>query len=256
MDYTLPATGFVVGILIGLTGIGGGAIMTPFLILVLGTRPLVAVGTDLVYGAVTKLAGAWLHWRQGTVDVRLSLRLAAVSVPAGVLAVLALQTLPASTQEADRAVQRALGIVLVVVAVLMAIRLRGDVSVALSERWQRRLQGKGTYIVGALVGALVGFTSVGSGSLLVPFLISVYPMTTARIVGTDVFHAAFLVTATAAAHVYGDAVDWTLAANLLIGSVPGVILGSWMAPKVPSRALRAALAVLLLLTGVKMIGPM
>ena len=252
MDYTLPATGFAVGILIGLTGIGGGAIMTPFLILVLGTRPLVAVGTDLVYGAVTKIAGAWLHWRQGTVDTRLSLRLAAASVPAGVLAVLALQTLPESTHEADAAVQRALGIVLVIVAILMVIRLRGDVSVTLPERWQRHLQGTGTYVVGGLVGALVGFTSVGSGSLLVPFLISVYPMTTARIVGTDVFHAALLVSATAAAHIYGDAVDWALAASLLIGSVPGVILGSWMAPKVPSRALRAALAVLLLLTGVKM----
>lgn len=252
MDFTLPATGFAVGILIGLTGIGGGAIMTPFLILVLGTRPLVAVGTDLVYGSITKLAGAWLHWRQGTVDVRLGLRLATASVPAGLFAVFALQTLPASTADADRAVQRALGIVLVIVALLMVIRLRGDVSVALSERWQRRLQGAGTYIIGGLVGALVGFTSVGSGSLLVPFLISVYPMTTARIVGTDVFHAALLVTATAGAHIHGDAVDWTLAASLLVGSVPGVILGSWMAPKVPSRALRAALALLLLITGIKM----
>ena len=102
MDVTLPATGLVVGLLIGLTGIGGGAVMTPFLILVLGTRPVVAVGTDLVYGAVTKAAGAWLHWRQGTVDMRLALRLAAASVPAGVLAVLALQTLPASTEAADR----------------------------------------------------------------------------------------------------------------------------------------------------------
>jgi uncharacterized membrane protein YfcA len=253
MDVTLPATGFIVGLLIGLTGIGGGAIMTPFLILVLGTRPLVAVGTDLVYGAVTKAAGAWLHWKQGTVDMRLALRLAAASVPAGVLAVLALQTLPASTDEADAAVQRGLGVVLIIVAVLMAIRLRGDLPLSVPERFRRMLQGSGTYVVGALVGALVGFTSVGSGSLLVPFLVSVYPMTTARIVGTDVFHAALLVTATAAVHAHGGAVDWQLAAALLIGSIPGVMLGSWMAPKVPSRALRAALVVLLLVTGFKML---
>jgi uncharacterized membrane protein YfcA len=227
--------------------------MTPFLILVLGTRPVVAVGTDLVYGAVTKAAGAWLHWRQGTVDLRLALRLAAASVPAGVLAVLALQTLPASTEAADAAVRRALGVVLILVAILMAVRLRSDVALAVPERWRRFLQGPGTYVVGAVVGALVGFTSVGSGSLLVPFLVSVYPMTTSRIVGTDVFHAALLVTATAAGHVGANTVDWALAASLLIGSVPGVLIGSWMAPKVSSRALRAALIVLLLLTGVKML---
>ena len=253
MDLSLPATGFVVGVLIGLTGIGGGAIMTPFLILVLGTRPVVAVGTDLVYGAVTKLAGAYLHWRQGTVDVKLALRLAAASVPAGLLAVLALQRLPESTAEADEAVRRALGIVLIIVALLMALRLRGHLSLPVPERWQATLRGRGTYVVGAVVGALVGFTSVGSGSLLVPFLVAVYPMTTAQIVGTDVFHAALLVTATAAGHVHGNTVDWTLAASLLLGSVPGVTLGSWMAPRVSSRILRAALAVLLLLTGIKML---
>ena len=253
MDLTLPATGLFVGLLIGLTGIGGGAVMTPFLILVLGTRPVVAVGTDLVYGAVTKMAGAWLHWKQGTVDMRLSLRLAAASVPAGVLAVLALQTLPTSTTQADAAVRRALGFVLIIVALLMVARLRGDMTLKVPEHWQRRLQGPGTYIVGAVVGALVGFTSVGSGSLIVPFLVSVYPMTTARIVGTDVFHAALLVTATAMGHIRGNAVDWPLAGGLLVGSVPGVMIGSWMAPKMSSRALRVALAVLLLFTGYKML---
>jgi uncharacterized membrane protein YfcA len=253
MDLTLPATGFVVGILIGLTGIGGGAIMTPFLILVLGTRPVVAVGTDLAYGAVTKIVGAWLHWRQGTVDLRLALRLAAASVPAGLLAVLALRTMPPSSAAADAAVRRGLGLVLILVAVLMVVRLRGSVSIAIPARWRAPLQGRGTYVIGAIVGALVGFTSVGSGSLLVPFLVSVYPLSTAQIVGTDVFHAALLVTATAAGHAQGNSVDWALAASLLIGSVPGVTIGSWMAPRVSSRVLRAALAALLLLTGVNLI---
>ena len=252
MDLTLPATGFVVGLLIGLTGIGGGAIMTPFLILVLGTRPVVAVGTDLVYGSVTKLFGAWLHWKQGTVDVRLGLRLAAASVPAGLLAVMALQTMPESNAEADEAVRRALGVVLIAVAVLMVARLGGGISLRVPERWRAPLQGRGTYVIGGLVGALVCFTSVGSGSLLVPFLVSVYPLTTAQIVGTDVFHAALLVTATAAAHASGNTVDWALAASLLVGSVPGVTIGSWMAPRVSSRLLRAALAALLLLTGVNL----
>jgi uncharacterized membrane protein YfcA len=253
MDLTVPATGFVVGILIGLTGIGGGAIMTPFLILVLGTRPVVAVGTDLVYGAVTKLAGAFIHWRQGTVDMTLALRLAAASVPAGLLAATIVRTMPESTEEADALVRRALGVVLMLVAILMIARLRSGVGLRLPERWRAPLQGRGTYAVGAIVGALVGFTSVGSGSLLVPFLVSVYPLTTARIVGTDVFHAAILVTATGAAYALGDSVDWVLAGSLLLGSLPGVTLGSWMAPRISSRVLRGALAVLLLVTGIKML---
>ena len=252
MDFTLPATGFLVGLLIGLTGMGGGALMTPFLIIVLGTRPLVAVGTDLVYGAVTKLFGAILHWRQGTVDVRLALRLAAASVPAGLLAVIVLRLIPDSGT-ADAAVQRALGIVLIVVAILLIVRVRGALPVPLPERWRVNLQGLGTYAAGAVVGGLVGFTSVGSGSLLVPFLVSVYPLTAARVVGTDVFHAAILVTATAAGHAQAGAVDWSLAASLLVGSVPGVMLGSWMAPHLPSPALRAGLAALLLLTGVNLL---
>jgi uncharacterized membrane protein YfcA len=253
MDLTLPATGFAVGVLIGLTGIGGGAIMTPFLILVLGTRPVVAVGTDLVYGAVTKLVGAYFHWRQGTVDTRLAMRLAVTSVPAGLLAVAALRAMPQSGIDADAAVRRVLGAVLILVAALMLLRLRSPVAFAVPERWRAMLQGPGTYAIGALVGALVGFTSVGSGSLLVPFLVSVYPLTTPQIVGTDVFHAAILVTATAAGHAQGQSVDWLLAASLLLGSVPGVTVGSWMAPRVSPKWLRAGLAALLLLTGINLI---
>ena len=253
MDLTLPLMGFFIGTLIGLTGMGGGALMTPFLILVLGTRPMVAVGTDLVYGAITKLAGAGLHWRQGTVDVRLALRLAAASVPAGVLAVLTMRIMGESGADADLVVRRALGIVLILVAVVLIARIRGAQLMPMPERWRLILQGRGTYVAGAIVGAMVGFTSVGSGSLLVPFLVSVYPLTSARIVGTDVFHAAILITVTAAGHAQGGTVDWPLAMNLLVGSVPGVVVGSWMAPRVPSTALRVGLAILLLLTGVNLL---
>lgn len=249
MDLTVPATGFFVGLLVGLTGIGGGALMTPFLILVLGTKPIVAVGTDLVYGAVTKLVGAYFHWRQDTVDVRLALRLATASVPGGLLAVAALRAMPRAGGDADAAIRTVLGIVLMLVALLMALRLRGDGTIAVPARWRTRLQGSGTYVVGGTVGALVGFTSVGSGSLLVPFLVGVYPLTASRIVGTDVFHAAMLVTTTAVAHAQGQSVDWLLASNLLLGSVPGVTVGSWMAPRIPSRFLRGGLALLLFLSG-------
>jgi uncharacterized membrane protein YfcA len=247
MDQTLPLAGFFVGILIGLTGIGGGALMTPFLILVMGVRPVVAVGTDLAYGAVTKLTGAYLHWRQGTVDVALVRRLATASVPAGLLAVMTTRLVPSGN--VDAAVRQTLGGVLLVVAVVMLVRFAtGDRSIV-PARWQARMQGMGTYVAGAIVGALVGFTSVGSGSLVVPFLVAVYPLSTAKVVGTDVFHAAILVTATAIAHAQGGVVDWTLAGSLLLGSIPGVAMGSWMAPRLPARALRVGLAVLLLGTG-------
>ena len=247
MDPTLPLTGFLVGILIGLTGIGGGALMTPFLILVMGVRPIVAVGTDLAYGAVTKLAGAYLHWRQGTVDVRLVWRLAAASVPAGLLAVAATRWLP--TGDVDLVVRQTLGVVVVLVALLLLVRVATGDAPIVTNRWWVRMQGSGTYVVGAVVGALVGFTSVGSGSLIVPFLVAVYPLNTARVVGTDVFHAAILVTITALGHAQAGVVDWALAGNLLVGSIPGVALGSWMAPRFPPRALRAGLAALLLFTG-------
>ena len=249
MDLTLPLAGFFVGVLIGVTGIGGGALMTPFLILVLGVRPLVAVGTDLAYGAATKLAGAFLHWRQGTVDLALVLRLGAASVPAGLLAVAATRLMPEASIDVDAAVQRAMGVVLILVAALLLTRLDRRDQTLVSEAWRARLRGPGTYLVGAVVGALVGFTSVGSGSLLMPFLVAVYPLRAAKLVGTDVFHAAILVSAAALAHAQGGDVDWVMAGSLLVGSIPGVALGSWMAPRVPSRALRTGLAVLLLVTG-------
>lgn len=253
MDVTLPLAGFCVGALVGLTGMGGGALMTPFLIMAFGMRPVVAVGTDLVYSAVTKLVGAVLHARQGTVDFQLARRLALVSVPAGLAAVASIRVLGQQGVDADQAVRRALGAVLVLVAAVMLSRMLGLLPTVASERWRIRLQGPGTTLVGAGVGALVGFTSVGSGALLVPFLVTVFPMSPARVVGTDVLHAAVLVTATGVAHASGGSVDWPLAAGLLAGSIPGVAVGTWMAPRMPVRMLRLGLASLLLVTGLTLI---
>jgi uncharacterized protein len=252
-DATLPLAGFFVGVLVGLTGMGGGAIMTPFLILVLGTKPIVAVGTDLVYGAVTKIVGAVIHWRQGTVDLRLAGRLAVASVPSGVGAVIVLRWIDDSSGDADAVIRRTLGSVLILVAGVLLARLAGLIPDGIPDQWRRRLEGRGTYVAGAVVGALVGFTSVGSGSLLVPLLACVFPTSAARIVGTDVFHAAILVTATAYGHAQGGTVDWPLAAALLAGSLPGVAVGSWIAPRAPARLLRGAVAGLLLLTGVTLV---
>jgi uncharacterized membrane protein YfcA len=253
LSPVFPLSGFLVGLLVGLTGMGGGALMTPFLILVLNTRPVVAVGTDLAYGAFTKLVGAALHWRQGTVDLQLVKRLSLGSVPGGLLAVAALRMMPESGVDADEAVRHGLGIALILVAIVLLIRSLGLNLPDMPDRWRAALQGRGTVVIGFIVGALVGFTSVGSGSLLVPFLVIVYPLTSAQIVGTDVFHAAILVTATALAHAQGGSVDWGIVGGLLAGSIPGVAIGSWMAPRVPANALRAGLAALLLVTGITLI---
>lgn len=251
-DVALVAAGFLVGLLVGLTGMGGGAVMTPFLISVVGIGPVVAVGTDLIYSAATKIVGAWLHTRQQTVDFALVKRLAMGSVPAGLAAVAAISFLPAVGVDADLAVKRALGAVLILVAVVILCRLFAARERAVPERWRAALEGRGTIVAGAVVGALVGFTSVGSGALLVPFLICVYPLSPAKVVGTDVFHAAILVSVTGLAHAQGGAVDWALAVTLLAGSIPGVTLGTWMAPRAPVRVLRAGLASLLLITGLSL----
>jgi uncharacterized membrane protein YfcA len=249
IEPALAAAGFVVGLLVGLTGMGGGAVMTPFLISVVGIGPVVAVGTDLVYSAATKIVGAWLHTRQQTVDFGLVKRLAMGSVPAGLAAVMAIALLPAAGVDADQAVRRALGAVLILVALVILCRMFAATDRTLPERWRAALEGRGTIVAGAIVGALVGFTSVGSGALLVPFLICVYPLSPAKVVGTDVFHAAILVSVTGLAHAQGGSVDWGLAATLLAGSIPGVSIGTWIAPRAPVRMLRAGLASLLLLTG-------
>jgi uncharacterized membrane protein YfcA len=253
MNFSLTLTGCLVGFLIGLTGIGAGAVMTPFLILVIGARPVVAVGTDLAYGAVTKIAGAFLHWDQGTVDVSLVKRLAMTSVPAGLVAVASLRLLPALGKDSDTAIRHALGAVLILTALLMIARLVGLFPATIPERWRRVLVGPGTPLAGAIVGALVGFTSVGSGALLVPFLTLLFPRDTAKLVGTDLMHGAILVGATALAHAYGGTVDWRLVVTMLVGSLPGVALGSWMAPRVPAGPLRAGLAGLLLVTGATLV---
>jgi hypothetical protein len=252
IDAPLIAAGFVVGLLVGLTGMGGGAVMTPFLISVVGIGPVVAVGTDLIYSAATKIVGAWLHTRQQTVDFVLVKRLAMGSVPAGLAAVAAISLLPAVGVDADQAVRRGLGAVLILVALVILSRMLVARERTLSERWRVSLEGRGTIVAGAIVGALVGFTSVGSGALLVPFLICVYPLSPARVVGTDVFHAAILVSVTGLAHAQGGSVDWLLAATLLAGSIPGVSIGTWIAPRAPVRVLRVGLASVLLITGLSL----
>jgi len=250
MNFPLVLMSFGVGILIGLTSMGGAALMAPFLILVLGVRPVTAVGTDLVYGAVTKIIGAWVHFKQGTVDMAVVKRLAYGSVPGGLAGSLLVILLPRVTHNAEHYVKRGIGALLVLVAIILLARMLTRFSAAApSTQTMRFLNGNGTVIWGAVVGFCVGATSVGSGSLLAPFLMLLFPSKTAKVVGTDVFHAAILVSVTGIAHATSGGVEWPLVPWLLLGSIPGVLLGSRIAAHIPARPLRTGLAAVLLFTG-------
>lgn len=253
MDFPIVLMSFCVGILIGLTSMGGAALMAPFLILIVGVKPVTAVGTDLLYGAVTKIIGASVHLRQGTVDLPVVKKLAIGSIPGGIAGALSVLLLPHVTHDAERVVKRAIAVLLVLVAITLLVRMLSRFSEAVpSVRTLSFLQGRGTIIWGAVVGFCVGATSVGSGSLLAPFLIMLYPAKTSKVVGTDVFHAAILVSVTGLAHAASGAIEWPLIPLLLAGSIPGVLIGSWLAARVPAKPLRTGLATLLLVTGYQM----
>ena len=256
-DWLLPIYGLIVGMLVGLTGMGGGVLMTPLLVLGLGMPATAAIGTDLAYSSITKLAGTWQHWRQGTVEMRVVRALAMGSVPATLVAVATLfflQSVDAST--VDALLERFIGMMLVVAAALMLRKLwlstRGSVE-ALPEHLVIHPTGK-LVAIGALGGFLVGLTSIGSGSLIIALLVITVSLTPEKLVGTDVAHAFLLVGVAVLAHLFVlRDVDLVLAGKLLVGSIPGVLIGSRLTVWVPRRPLQAGLAVLLLTTAVSLL---
>jgi uncharacterized protein len=249
-DWLLPLYGLIVGTLVGLTGMGGGVLMTPLLVLGLGMPATVAVGTDLAYSSLTKLAGSWQHWRQGTVDVRVVRALAIGSVPATLAAVATLFSLHGtSTTDVNALLERLIGVMLIVAASLMLYKIwRGSHGVAAPLPAHLVTFPTGRLIaIGALGGFLVGLTSIGSGSLIIALLVMTISLAPEKLVGTDVAHAFLLVGVAAVAHMLLlHDVDVVLAAKLLVGSVPGVLIGSRLTVWVPRRPLQGVLAVLLL----------
>jgi uncharacterized protein len=245
------AFGFGVGVLVGMTGVGGGALMTPLLVLFVGTPPVTAVGTDLAYGAVTKTVGAIKHWRQHTIDLALSGWMAIGSIPAaigGVYVVGALERALGSTRFET--------VMLYVLA--GAIGFTGAVTLARAvflkqliarERDTVRMEARhkvAAVVLGLSVGFVLGITSAGSGSLIALGLILVFRLTPYRVVGTDIFHAAILLWAAAIGHIVAGNVDYMLAGTILAGSVPGVWIGSHMSVRLPAGTLRTVLGVVLI----------
>ena len=256
-DLLLPLYGLVVGVLVGLTGMGGGVLMTPLLVVGLGMPATVAVGTDLAYSSATKLVGAWQHWRQGTVDTRVVRALAIGSIPSTIVAVMELYYLHNVLHiDVNEVLERFIGVMLVVAAALMVRKLwlsfRGE-SNTLYMDYDHFPTGR-LVAIGALGGFLVGMTSIGSGSLIIALLVMTIALAPEKLVGTDVAHAFLLVGTAALAHLlFMQDVDMLLAGKLLAGSIPGVLIGSRMAPLVPRRPLQAFLALILVSTAISML---
>jgi uncharacterized membrane protein YfcA len=239
-----------------MTGIGGGSLMTPLLILVFGVQPTTAIGTDLAYGAVTKTVGGYRHFRQSTVDLPLSLWMAVGSVPAAIAGVFTLDAIEeAAGADFDNVVLTILAGALFICGFATLARVFMK-SLDARERDHVPLERRhkiAAVLLGLGVGFVLGMTSVGSGALIAVGLILVFRLVPNKVVGTDVFHAGILLWAASIAHTVAGNVDFGLAGNILIGSIPGVWVGSRWSVRVPPGALRPALAVLLIGAGLALL---
>jgi len=248
-------SGFCVGALVGMTGVGGGSLMTPLLILVFGIHPATAVGTDLIYAAITNMFGTMVHGYTHTVDWRVVRRLAAGSVPATALTLLALSHFDLGGAHAARLISRALGVALLVTALTVAFRpaLTAYCNARLGVPDPRRTAVL-TVVGGAALGLLVSSSSVGAGAIGVTLLLILYrQLPTPRIVGSDIAHALPLTLLAGLGHSLLGSVDLAILGSLLTGSVPGIVLGSWTTVRVPDRPLRLILAAVLLMVGGRLV---
>jgi uncharacterized protein len=257
MDPAIVFFGLGVGFLVGMTGMGGGSLMTPLLILLFGVKPTTAIGTDIFYAAVTKTAGGWRHLKLKTVNMGLVYWMAVGSVPSAVAGVWVLDVLKRRLgDDLDETVFAILAACLLVVGAATLLR-----SFFLADKIQEREDFEihtrhkiAAVGIGVTTGFIIGLSSAGSGTLIAIMLIAVFRLTPRRVVGTDVVHAALLLWAAGIAHIVGGNVDFPLAANIMLGSVPGVILGSNLSVKWPQSGLRIALGVVLIAAGVTIMG--
>ena len=248
-------SGFCIGALVGMTGVGGGSLMTPVLILLFGIHPASAVGTDLLYAAATKTGGTFVHGFIGTIDWRVVGLLASGSLPMAVLTVLILSRFDLSGGRVEHVITFMLGLALLATAAALVLRTRliAFAGVRLDRSTGRRIKSL-TVLSGAALGVLVSLTSVGAGALGVTALILLYPsLPMARIVGSDIVHAVPLTLVGGISHWLAGSVNVAILVSLLIGSLPGIFLGSYAAARVPDQAIRLALAAVLVVVGGKLV---
>jgi uncharacterized membrane protein YfcA len=249
-----PLSGLFVGLIVGLTGVGGGSLMTP-LLMAFGIHPATAVGSDLLYAAATKTVGTAAHATTKTVDWTIVRRLALGSVPATIIMMWVLAHVGTTSPQMAHAIKFVLGIALLLTAVSIFFRVR------LLRFVEQRLGSPSdrnaailTVISGATLGVLVSLSSVGAGAVGVTVLLMLYPrIPLARIVGSDIAHAVPLTLLAGAGHWWLGDVNWALVASLLTGSIPGILAGSFLAPRLPETGLRPALAAILLIVGANLV---
>lgn len=257
MDWLYTFSGFIVGFIVGVTGVGGGSLMTPLLVLVFGVAPATAVGTDLLYAALTKMGGSWAHARRGTVDWKIVKLLAMGSLPAALFSMALLHYLALDEKHLRTLITSVLSVALVLTALALLLKpylqkLGRSPDGVVYELHAHHLPGA-TVVTGAVLGVLVTISSVGAGALGVVVLLFLYPrLTTARIVGTDIAHAVPLTMLAGLGHAVLGTVNYGLLGSLLLGSLPGIYLGSHLGVKIPDRILRPILAAMLMIIGGKL----
>ncbi|WP_029148612.1 sulfite exporter TauE/SafE family protein [Methylophilus sp. 5] len=254
MEFGYILAGFVVGFLVGLTGVGGGSLMTPILLLIYNIKPAVAVGTDLLYASITKSVGIFAHGKLGNIDWVIVKRLATGSLPASMLTLWALHSMDLQSGNTVSAIKFWLGIALIVTSVAVLLRNK-LMSLVAKEAWiPARFVPGSTVALGVVLGALVTLTSVGAGALGVTALLLLYPkekITT--IVGSDIAHAVPLTLIAGLGHASLGTIDYQLLGTLLIGSIPGIYLGSHLSSRVAEHWVRIALAMILIFVGFKLV---
>lgn len=256
IDPAIIVFGFGIGVLVGMTGMGGASLMTPLLILIFGINPVTAIGTDIFYAAVTKTVGGWKHLKLGTVHRGIVFWMAIGSVPSAIAGVWVIELLQQRYgDDLDAVVLGMLGGALLVVGIATLLRSLFLAGV-IQERSAMHLYRRhiiAAVATGVITGFVIGMTSAGSGTLIAIALIAVFRLTPQRVVGTDVFHAAILLWAAGMAHWLGGNIDFLLAGLILVGSIPGVIIGTNLSVRAPQKFLRYALAVVLIASGAMLV---
>jgi uncharacterized membrane protein YfcA len=253
-DFLHVIAGLLVGFLVGLTGVGGGSLMTPILVLLFGVSPATAVGTDLLFASTTKIAGSSIHGLRDTVDWRIVRRLAIGSVPAAILTLIAMSLSGHPSAIVSKTVLYALGVMLILTSIATLFQKKLAIFAKEHDRLDDRQSRVPTVVLGALLGVAVTLSSVGAGAIGVTALLMLYPgLRVARIVGSDIAHAVPLTLVAGFGHwIIGD-VHVPLLLNLLVGSIPGVIVGSLLSSRSPDHILRPALAAVLFVSGFKLL---
>ncbi len=262
MDLAPTLFALLVGFLVGLTGVGGGSLMTPFLVAGMGVPAPTAVGTDMIFATLTKLSGSFQHYRQQSVNLEVAVFLGLGSIPAGLIGVGTLEWIKGSFDPAmvQSIMITVIACTLVLVGASLIYRnfLPDHVTAPKPGAWdgKSRMSNRRrfyTVVFGAMGGYLVGLTSIGSGSVMAVILLLLYPMAPAVIVGTDIAHATVLSLVVGLAHMTQGNVDFGLVGSLLLGGIPGVLIGSRVAPWVPGKPLKMVLACMLIFVGVRLL---